>query len=118
NMLDARVEGPACLGVDRVVQRLHAGLVEGVGVQRVLVRSQQVADLPGPMSHDFVDRAGKAMRNLLREQADLRTGFEADFPAFRLDLSSHQAQQGRLAGAVPTDQAGAIAPFELQGYAV
>ena len=118
HLLDAGIEGPAGLCVEGVVQPLHPRLVERFSVQGQFVVREQVADLTGSVGHYFVDASGQAGRHFLGEHADADAGFETDLAALRLDLSRHETDEGRFAGAVAADQAGAVAAFELQGYAV
>ncbi len=117
-VLDA--QAPACV-LDPRLRSPAAGRLDAlerapVGLQRVRVR-ERTKRVPGRArrsAQQVVERAG---RRLLRQVAGAHAGGERDRAAVGPLVPGEQAQQRRLAGAVGTDQAHALAGREHQRQA-
>jgi hypothetical protein len=110
----ARQVGAARLAAREFGRRLVAGEIEPrqhVGDAR---RRLGPGFDPEPAAHIIGDACAGAEARFLRQIGDARTRLHEARARIELDLAGQHAQQGRFAGAVATDQAGALVRRQCQ----
>ena len=115
--VDARLHLPRVGGVERVVQPVHllqrrVAAARRDAVARLVIARQQPSQVAQPLGHDVERAAAEIAGDLLLQPCDGDAGLAHDLARVGAHLAVEQLHERALPGAVPAEQADALAALD------